>query len=56
VPEHKAARRYGGAPLAVLLMAPFLAQADATIGFFRESGEVEPADPGFRSLTIQLAE
>jgi hypothetical protein len=31
VPEHKAARRYGGAPLAVLLMAPFLAQADATI-------------------------
>lgn len=31
VPEHKSAQRHGGALLAVLLMAPFLAQADATI-------------------------
>lgn len=29
--EHKAAQHHGGAVLAVLLMAPFLAQADATI-------------------------
>jgi hypothetical protein len=29
--EHATARRHGGMLLAVLLMAPFLAQADATI-------------------------